>query len=143
MNFTAIKLAKRFMGAKEIQGDKDNPFIVWCLSTCNLDTHDETPWCSAFVNAICYLIGDDVPRTNSAWARSWLNVGDVISLEDANVGWDICVFQRGTGSQGHVGFYAGEHEGKIVILGGNQSDSVNLLTFDKSKLLGVRRLWVE
>ena len=126
---------------KEVPGVKDNPFIVWCLSTCNLDTHDETPWCSAFVNGICYILG--ITRSNSAWARSWLMYGEPIELENAEVGFDICIFQRGTGQQGHVGFYAGMKDEKIMILGGNQSDSVSVMLFGKEKLLGVRRLWVE
>ena len=123
---------------KEVPGVKDNPFIVWCLSTCNLDTHDETPWCSAFVNGICYILG--ITRSNSAWARSWLMYGEPIELENAEVGFDICIFQRGTGQQGHVGFYAGMKDEKIMILGGNQSDSVSVMLFGKDKLLGVRRL---
>jgi uncharacterized protein (TIGR02594 family) len=142
MNITAIEIARRFFNMKEIPGVKDNPFIVWCLSTCNLDTSDETPWCSAFVNGICYILGLE-NRSNSAWARSWLMVGTPVELEDAKIGWDICIFQRGTGQQGHVGFYAGLREDKILILGGNQADSVSVMLFGKDKLLGVRRLLEE
>ena len=70
-------------------------------------------------------------------------VGTPVELGNAKVGWDICIFQRGTGQQGHVGFYAGIREEKILILGGNQADSVSVMLFGKDKLLGVRRLLEE
>ena len=139
MNITAFKVAKRFFGMEEIPGVKDHPFIVWCLSLCDLEASDETPWCSAFVNGICFIL--DLPRSNSAWARSWLTTGLPIDLEEAQIGFDICIFKRGTG--GHVGFYAGMEGDNIMILGGNQNDSVNLLSFSRDKLLGVRRLLEE
>jgi uncharacterized protein (TIGR02594 family) len=141
MDITAIQVAKRFLGIKEIEGQKDNPFVVWCLSTCGLDTSDETPWCSAFINAICFMLG--LQRSNSAWARSWLDVGTPVPLEQAKSGFDICIFQMGTGTQGHVGFYVGLHEEDIMILGGNQSNSVSLKMYPKEILLGVRRLLEE
>ena len=141
MNITAFDLAQRFIGIKEVAGQKDHPFIVWCLSTCNLDTHDETPWCSGFVNGICYLL--DLDRTNSAWARSWLGIGKAIALDDAKVGFDICIFSRGTDGQGHVGFYVRTEGELIYVLGGNQSDSVTITAYTKDKLLGVRRIYEE
>jgi len=141
VDITAFKVAKRFFGMEEIPGQKDHPFIVWCLSTCNLETSDETPWCSAFINGICFIL--NLPMSNSAWARSWLMVGIPIELEEAQVGFDICIFKRGTGSQGHVGFFAGMEGDNILILGGNQNNSVNVLSFGKDKLLGVRRLLEE
>ena len=49
----------------------------------------------------------------------------------------------GTGTQGHVGFYVGLHEEDIMILGGNQSNSVSLKMYPKEILLGVRRLLEE
>jgi uncharacterized protein (TIGR02594 family) len=75
-------------------------------------------------------------------ARSWLNVGRVVSLEDAVCGFDIVIFERGIdGVSGHVGFYAGMEGNNIQVLGGNQSDSVNISPYSKDKLLGVRRLY--
>ena len=41
---------------------------------------------------------------------------------------------------GHAGFYAGVEGEDILVLGGNQSDSVSISHYAKSDLLGVRRL---
>lgn len=146
----AFNLAQRFVGLKEIAGNVDNPQI---LSMLKLDAgdwveHDEVPWCSAFVNYICWLLR--LPRSKSLRARSWLEVGTAIQLKDAEVG-DIIVLKRGKGKQpgpevidapGHVGFYAGlsDDEHLIEVLGGNQSNSVKVSRYPVDNLLGVRRL---
>jgi uncharacterized protein (TIGR02594 family) len=145
----AFNLAQRFIGLKEIAGNMDNPQI---LSMLKLDgdwpEHDEVPWCSAFVNYICWLLR--LPRSKSLMARSWLEVGKAVQLKDAEIG-DIVVLKRGTGKQpgpevtdapGHVGFYAGlsDDEHLIEVLGGNQSDSVKVSRYHVDRLLGVRRL---
>lgn len=146
----AFNLAQRFIGLQEIAGNVDNPQI---LSMLKLDAgdwveHDEVPWCSAFVNYICWLLR--LPRSKSLRARSWLEVGTAVQLKDAEVG-DIIVLKRGKGSQpgpevidapGHVGFYAGlsDDEHLIEVLGGNQSDSVKVSRYPVDSLLGVRRL---
>jgi len=74
-------------------------------------------------------------------ARSWLNVGHQIDLLDAVVGHDVAVLSRGTNpALGHVGFYSGHNESEIYILGGNQSDSVDVSGYDIDRLLGIRRV---
>lgn len=153
LDVTAYALAQRFIGVKEIPGEKDHPLIVWWLSLCNLpEFPDETPWCSAFVNGVCWLLDEwGIPRTDSARARSWLRVGESVpSIREARVGWDIVILKRGTGPQpgpevinapGHVGFYAGcDHEGRVRLLGGNQSNAVNIKSFSVGDILGIRRL---
>lgn len=150
LEVTAYDIASHFLGIKEVSGQKDNPFIVWALSLCGLpDFHDETPWCSAFVNAITFILS--IPRSKSAAARSWLRVGKEISLSGAEVGNDIVILKRGEGIQpgpevlnapGHVGFFAGVLPDikKVRVLGGNQSNSVSFATFDEKNILGIRRL---
>jgi hypothetical protein len=78
-----------------------------------------------------------------------LLVGQPISLEDARAGFDIIILSRGKDAPdadvidapGHVGFFAGmESHDQIAILGGNQSNSVNVRRYSKKRLLGVRRL---
>lgn len=154
MNINAYILASRFVGkVLERPGDLDHPLIQWWLSLCRFgfDAHDETPWCSAFVNGIAFELG--VPRTESALARSWLQVGRPVSLDEAEVGWDIVILQRGSGPQpgpeviaapGHVGFFAGHSWGsEILVLGGNQSNAVNVRSYPRARVLGVRRLYTE
>lgn len=143
----AFDLAERFVGIEEVGGQVDNPQIMSMLKLDNTwPENDEVPWCSAFVNYICWLAR--LPRSKDLRARSWLTIGKGITLDDAVPG-DIIVLQRGTGEQpgpevidapGHVGFYAGRTSDLIEVLGGNQSDTVKISRYPKSRLLGVRRL---
>ena len=144
---TAFDLAQRFVGLEEISGSVNNPQIMAMLKLDNKwPEDDEVPWCSAFVNYICWLLR--LPRSKNLRARSWLTVGQGISLDEALPG-DIVVFQRGAGPQpgpevieapGHVGFYAGEFGKFIEVLGGNQGDTVKISRYPKARLLSVRRL---
>jgi uncharacterized protein (TIGR02594 family) len=150
MQITAFDLAQRYVGIAELVGDaKNHPLIVWWLSLCGLkDSKDETAWCSAFVNGIAWELR--LPRSKSAAARSWLAVGRVINVDEAEVGFDVVVLKRGQGTQpgpdvvaapGHVGFYAGRSSGgKVLVLGGNQGNAVSLEAFEEKAILGVRRL---
>jgi len=142
-------VAQRFTGIKETGGAiLSNPLI---LAMLRLDASwvqdDQTAWCSAFINFICFVLG--VQRSHSLAARSWLLVGTSIPLTDAMVGSDIVILTRGTGKQpgsdviaapGHVGFYAGQDEKNVYLLAGNQGDSVNIAPFPKSRILGIRRI---
>lgn len=141
MEITAFELARRFEGLREIPGEEHNGFIVWAHSLCTMKaTTDEIPWCSAWLNAICWML--DLPRTNSAAARSWLKVGKPIQYIQAEVGWDVVVLTRGDSRiAGHVGFYAGNDEGKVLLLGGNQGNEVNVSAYSPSRIIGVRRLY--
>lgn len=145
----AFDLAQRFSGIEEVGGKVDNPQIMAMLKLdVDWPEADEVPWCSAFTNYICWLCR--LPRSKSLRARSWLQVGQAIRLDDAGLG-DIIVLQRGRGEQpgpeviqapGHVGFYAGlgENDQLIEVLGGNQSNTVKVSRYPTSRLLGVRRL---
>lgn len=147
MNVTLYDLAQRFVGLKETAGPKDNGFIVWAHSLCSLDAADEVPWCSSFLNALTWILR--LPRSKSAAARSWLNVGQPIELAAARVGYDVVILKRGNGPQpgaeivnapGHVGLFAGVDQAFVLVLGGNQSDAVNIQRFPIASVLGVRRL---
>lgn len=140
-------IAQRFVGIEEVGGKVDNPQIMAMLKLDNSwPSEDEVPWCSAFANYICWLAHK--PRSKSLRARSWLNIGRGITLDQAEPG-DIVVIKRGkepqpgpevTDAQGHVGFYAGMFGEFIEILGGNQSDTVKVSRYPRDRLLGVRRL---
>lgn len=148
MPINAFVLAQRFVGLKETPGLKSTPFILGMLT---LDSSwvedDETPWCSAFVNFICWMLR--LPRSKSLAARSWLQVGEAIDLNDAVVGFDVVVLKRGGQDQpgpdtiaapGHVGFFAGRTDGMVHVLGGNQGDQVSIAAYPTERILGVRRL---
>jgi len=152
MKITLYTLAHRFRGMKEIAGEKDQPFIVWCHSLCGLgiDQPDETPWCSSWLNGLAFLLG--LPRSESAAARSWLEVGKPVFADEARPEFDVVVFKRGPdpqpgpevtrGAPGHVGLFAGEDtNGEILVLGGNQGNTVSIQRFPANRLLGIRRLY--
>lgn len=148
MEINAFALAERFVGVKEASGASSNAHV---LAMLRLDAKwvqdDSVPWCSAFVNYIAWLLR--LPRSKSLAARSWLLVGQGVDVRDAKVGFDVVVIKRGAvdfgpetiAAPGHVGLFAGwSGENDVLILGGNQSDSVSVEAFPKSKILGIRRL---
>ena len=147
MDITAFDIAQRFTGIKEVGGSVDNPQIMAMLKLDNdWPEEDEVPWCSAFANYVCWLLR--LPRSKNLRARSWLTVGKGIYLDQAEAG-DIIILKRGKGEQpgpevieapGHVGFYAGRFGEFIEVLGGNQSDTVKVSRYPRTRLLGVRRL---
>ncbi len=121
-------IAVQEKGVKEIRGRVDNPRIVEYHQTTTLRaTDDETPWCSAFVNWCMQQAG--IQGTNSASSRSWRNWGK--RLREPRKGCIVCF-------NGHVGFYDSERGRKIMILGGNQSNQVNIIPYSKSRVLTYR-----
>lgn len=135
----AYELAKLEIGVKEVVGSKHNPKIIEYHATTGLAaSSDEVPWCSSFVNW-CITMANGV-GTNSALARSWLAWGQ--RIEKPVVG-DIVVLSRGNSlNQGHVGFLADKvkiYLPYIHVLGGNQSNQVNVSRQMKWNILGYRR----
>lgn len=148
IELTAYDLAQRFVGCKEVPGAGANPQIMAMLQ---LDQkwpdNDEVSWCSAFTNYIAWLLR--LPRSKSLQARSWLNVGTVIPIEEAEPGFDVVIFKRGSGEQpgpevtdapGHVAFFAGREGDQVLVLGGNQGNQVQIARYPREQVLGVRRL---
>lgn len=135
-NFAWMLIALAEEGIKEFPGNGDNPRIVEYLKSTNLsapfNANDETAWCSAFVNWCVERSGFE--GTDSAWARSWLNWGKKINTPQRGC---IVVFKRDV-SSGHVAFYIGETATQIKVLGGNQSNAVDITNYPKSRLLGYR-----
>ena len=96
--------------------------------------HDETPWCAAFLGACLERAGQR--STRSLMARSYSHWG--VRLKQPRLG-AIIVLSRGADPVfGHVGFWVGETESKLFLLGGNQTDSVSVASFDKRRLIDVR-----
>lgn len=152
---TAYDMAQRFIGTSEVSGEKANPQIMTMLkldgNAWTEKSGDETPWCSAFVNYVAWLMR--LPRSKSLMARSWLTVGTPVrsSGQTARVVCDVVILKRGGGEQpgpevldapGHVGFFGGllYKEKKILLLGGNQGNSVSVSHYDVDRVLGIRRL---
>ncbi len=131
-----MAIASSEVGVKEYSGNGENPRIVEYLRSTNLraadSARDETPWCSGFVNWCVEKSG--YAGTDSAWARSWLNWGSTITKPRHGC---IVVFKRDV-NNGHVGFYLGATATGIKLLGGNQSNAVNVSSYKKTDVLGYR-----
>ena len=131
-------IAKRELGVSEISGPKHNPRILEYLETVSNEFKaDEIAWCSAFVN-FCIKKGR-ATGTNKANARSWLTWGRM--TRNPGLG-DVVIFWRDSiGSwKGHVGFYAGQENKRILVLSGNQKNKVSFQYYPKKRLLGFRTM---
>jgi uncharacterized protein (TIGR02594 family) len=128
-----MSIAEGEIGVKE----GNNPRITEYFKTTTLGAQpDSVPWCSAFVN-FCVTQSDN-KGTDSALARSWLNWG--VESDDLVPGC-IMVIERGSPPKGHVGYFVGrDANGTIQLLGGNQSNAVNISSFPNARALGKRIL---
>ncbi len=128
-------IALREEGVSERAGSAHNPRIIeYHNATSYKASTDEVPWCSSFANWCMREAG--LKGTNSAAARSWLKWGKEISEPVLGC---IVIFSRPPNpAHGHVGFYAGETSTHILTLGGNQSNTVRVSGYRKSRLLGYR-----
>jgi uncharacterized protein (TIGR02594 family) len=68
-------------------------------------------------------------------AKAWSDYGSLLRRDRLAPG-AILVFDRAGG--GHVGFYVGEDAGFYYVLGGNQSNAVNVMKLGKSRLVASR-----
>jgi uncharacterized protein (TIGR02594 family) len=148
MEITAYSLAERFVGLKEAKGPTSNSHV---LAMLQLDAgwvvDDSTPWCSAFLNYVAWLLR--LPRSKNLAARSWLTVGTPVPIEQARPGFDVVILKRGGGDQpgvevleapGHVALFSGLEGDTVFCLGGNQGDQVSVVGYPVNRLLGIRRL---
>jgi len=130
--------ARSHIGVTEVKGFAHNPVIVgfWKAARLAGIKNDEVPWCAGFVGAMLENAGVRSARSDSA--RAYLNWGVKLSVP---VVGSIVVLGRDGG--GHVGFVVGRdpRTGGIGVLGGNQSDAVNIRTFPVDRVLGYR--WPE
>lgn len=129
-----LEEARKYIGQHEVVGSKHSPFVLrlWQLIRAPFKD-DETPWCAGFVGGMLELSG--IPNAGGAWARGYLKQG--VKLSKPAYGC-IVVFERGPTS-GHVGFVVGQDaSGRLMVLGGNQGNAVNIKPFPKSRVLGYR-----
>lgn len=134
----AFELAKEDLGTWE-WADGHNPKVVQYFADVGHSwvKDDETAWCAAFVGAMLERSGYE--STRELTARSYLTWGEPVDPKDAKPG-DILVFKRGNSTwQGHVGFLVQDSGINYQVLGGNQSNQVNIKHYSKKKLLGIRR----
>ena len=134
----AYELAKAEVGTVEWAKGNNPKVVAYFQDRGNPGvTDDETAWCAAFVGAMLKRAG--IKGTGKLNARSYLDWGTPVDRKNAQPG-DVVVFRRGNSSwQGHVAFFVKDRGALIEVLGGNQSNAVNVKGYQASALLGIRR----
>lgn len=136
---SAYDIARDELGVKESFGKKDNPRVVeYHATTSAKRTPDSVAWCSSFVNW-CVVEAGGI-GTGRRLARSWLKWGVPVELSAARPG-DVVVLWRDSlaSVKGHVGFFVRRDADQVILLGGNQANSVCERGYPASRVLGVRR----
>ena len=148
---TPMELLGKIAGTTELKGGRDNPVIVAMshIAGASWVDEDSVPWCSAAVAWAAILLDLPCPTSKILRARSWLTVGRPVEVGEGALGFEVVVLKRGGGNQpgpevldapGHVGFLWGCSDKNVMLLGGNQNDSVCLKTYPRSLVLGSRSL---
>jgi len=98
---------------------------------------DDLAWCAGFMNWC--LKKANKPFLKSLTARDFLKYGQ--KIKEPEMG-DIVVLWRISPKSiyGHTGFYICERGNTVYILGGNQSEMVDIAPFPKTQILDYRRI---
>lgn len=124
------------VGETERPGANTNPRIAEYLrSTTVPSVEDETPWCSAFCNWCIEKAGS--VGTKSAAARSWLTWGK--STAAPSYGSVVVLWRDDPRSAfGHVGYFVRKDLRRVWLLGGNQGNSVSIMSYPLDRVLSYR-----
>ncbi len=126
-------------GLQEVEGTNANPEIMAMFEELGYDwvTDDSTAWCSAALNYYAKKCGYEY--SGKLDARSWLKMP--IMVLHPTIG-DVVVLWRGsqTSWEGHVGLFIAWDDKRIWVLGGNQSNMLNISPYSRERILGFRQL---
>lgn len=131
-----IEFGKTLIGVKEYPGSRDNQQIIdWAKViggwTEDYYKRDSIPWCGLYVGYVLAQVGIE-PTKDALRAKAWAEWGRPVEPCFGA----IMVFSRSGG--GHVGFYISEDSTYYHILGGNQSDKVNVAKISKRRFMEAR-----
>ena len=130
--------ALRLVGTKEIEGPASNPDILEMAGRLDVAYRDDdVPWCGLFAG---HCVGASLPEealpTVVLRARAWETFGAPATPQ---LGAVMVFWRRSPDSGlGHVGFYYAEDERTYHILGGNQSNMVNVARLARDRLVAAR-----
>ena len=125
---TWIKEARKYVGLKELNGTNKHPTIDSWARDLGASWAIGQAWCGTFIAHCLQTAGVPYPKK---WyqALDYLNYG--AKLEKPCYG---CVAVKKRKGGGHVTFIVGKtSNGKLVGLGGNQSDMVCYALYDASE----------
>lgn len=134
-----VREGLKLFGITETPGAADNKTILeWAkeVGVDNVYKHDSVPWCGLFLALVAKRGGHPwlgEPK-DTLWALSWLRYGK-ITLR--GMFGDVLIFKREGG--GHVALYIGEDVETYHVLGGNQTDKINIIRINKTRCVGIRR----
>lgn len=134
-----MQQAWSLVGQREVAGAAANPEIVALFREAGHGeiTSDETAWCAAFVSACLARAGMPHPQGyKSLRAAGFEAYGQPLGEDDLRPGAIVVIEARGGGR--HVGFCAGSDARNVMLLGGNQADSVNVTPFRREAIVAVR-----
>lgn len=130
--------AERLIGVTEVSGSKNNPTILsWASKLggwiADYYTADSIPWCALFAShCISTALPNEPLPSNALSALAFKTFGIACTPQPGA----IMVFSRTGG--GHIGFYASEDAKYYHILGGNQSDKVQVSKVLKDNCVATR-----
>lgn len=130
--------ARSLIGVREIVGPKHSPTIMGWAKRLGAKVlgitvrDDETPWCGLYAAEVVDRAGIHPPPI-AVRASEWSKWGR--GLIGPRYGC-ILTFTRSGG--GHVGFYVGEDDTHLHVLGGNQGNAVSITRIAKDRLSAMR-----
>lgn len=125
--------AARLQGVTEVAGAKSNSTILgWAKAlggwVASYFDDDDIPWCGLFAaHCVGATLPDEPLPSNPLGALNWSSFGVACEPQPGA----ILTFSRDGG--GHVGFYVSEDDAYFHVLGGNQSNAVNVTKVAKSR----------
>lgn len=138
-----MEIAHAELGIRETAGpDATSEILAYFREVGREDiTSDEVAWCGAVYGACIARAGIEVtvPRHRRLLARAYLEQG--VPIEAPRYGCGVILARPEGGPEaGHVGFVTGWTATEVMVLGGNQANSVSIAAFPRARVLGYRWL---
>lgn len=150
-----VAVARKYIGTTEIKGSKHNQSIIELIKRAEKATNqnlswlfgkdtkgqvkynDEVAWCGSYLGGVFAEVGLGAKIPKEFYrARAWEQAGTKLNKPAYGC---VVTFTRDGG--GHVGIVVGiTKTGYLKVLGGNQSDAVNIADFDPKRATAYR--WV-
>ncbi|MDP9125272.1 MAG: TIGR02594 family protein [Pseudomonadota bacterium] len=134
-----LRIARAELGVRNFPAGSSNPRITEYHAGTNIAGYDDKAnWCSSFVHWTLARAGiAGIAGTASALARSWRTWGD--ALDAPRIGCIAVLWREDPqGWKGHVGFFLRADGDEVVLLGGNQLDSVREHRYPRDQVLAYR-----